>query len=109
MRLTLRTLLAYLDGSLPAPLVADVERQLQAHETARQLLERMQQVVSRVRQEPPRLDPRDAMADPNRMAEYLDGTLDLDLLVDHERACLESDALLAEVVAGHQILSRLLR
>lgn len=109
MRLTLRTLLAYLDGSLPNPLVAEVERQLQAHETARQLLERMQQVVSRVRQEPPRLDPRDTMADPNRMAEYLDGTLDLDLLVDHERACLESDALLAEVVAGHQILSRLLR
>src|SRR5690606_10368205 len=43
--------------------------------------------------------------DANAIAEYLDDTLAPELTADVERQCVASDAQLAEVAAGHQILA----
>jgi hypothetical protein len=109
MRLTLRTLLAYLDDALDPALTRQIGEKVAESETARDLIERIKKVTRRRRLTTPEMvgDPEVAV-DPNLVADYLDNALSEEQITELERLCLESDVNLAEVAACHQILAVIL-
>ena len=109
MRLTVRTLLAWLDHVLPPDEQQELEAKVAGSAAAHQLVDRIRRVVKQPTIVPPRLDGRGLAADPNSVAEYLDNRLEPDRLEAFERICIESDAHLAEVAACHEILATLAR
>ena len=116
MRLTLRTLLAYLDREHLKNLLSREESQaleelgskIGSNEFASGLVERIQSSLGRPRLGAPKLDGRGIGLDPNTVAEFLDNSLHQDRMQEFEKVCLESDVHLAEVAACHQILSLVL-
>jgi cytoskeletal protein RodZ len=109
MRLTLRTLLAYLDGILPADARADLAKQVDGNATAEGLIKRIGRTVARPEIPAPKLDGRGLADDANSVAEFLDNSLPADRLAAFEKICLESDLHLAEVAACHQLLAEIAR
>jgi hypothetical protein len=109
MRLTLRTLLAYLDGILPAAARADLAKQVEGNATAEGLIKRIRRAVARPEIPAPRLDGRGLADDANSVAEFLDNSLPADRLGAFEKICLESDLHLAEVAACHELLAEVAR
>ena len=107
MRLTLRTLLAWLDNVLPAGEQKQLGEKVTASPVAQQLVDRIRLVVERPQVGAPRPDGRGLAADANSVAEYLDNTLEPERLEPLERICLESDMHLAEVAACHTLLAEL--
>jgi hypothetical protein len=108
MRLTLRTLLAYLDDTLPAAEIKSIGQKVAESDAAQELIARIKQVTRRRRLTTPPLTGPNARFDANDVAEYLDGELPAEKVVDLEKACRESDVHLAEVAACHQILTLVL-
>jgi len=116
MRLTLRTLLAYLDREHLKNLLSPEEsRALEElgtkignNEFASGLVERIHGSLGRPRLGAPKLNGRGIGLDPNTVAEFLDNSLHQDRMQEFEKVCLESDVHLAEVAACHQILSLVL-
>ena len=109
MRLTLRTLLAWMDGVLPAEEQRQLGDKVDASPVARQLVERIHAVVDNPHLSAPRVDAKGLGGDPDTVAEFLDNTLPADRLEAFERICLESDMHLAEVAACHSILAEVAR
>lgn len=109
MRLTVRTLLAWLDHMLPPDVQHELSDKVAASTPAQQLVARIRQVVERPTIPAPRVDGRGLAADPNSVAEYLDNSLASDRLEAFERICVESDMHLAEVAACHEILATVAR
>lgn len=109
MRLTLRTLLAWLDNLLPQQEQRDLGDKVAASEIAPLLVRRIRETVARSTLPAPRVDGRGLAEDPNKAAEYLENTLEQDLLGAFERVCLESDVHLAEIAACHAVLADLIR
>ena len=109
MRLTLRTVLAYLEDALPPENARRIGRMIGRSPAARRIVARIRKVVRRRRliAVKPDSDSKKGM-DANDMSEYLDNTLPEEQLHRVERRCLKHDALLAEAAACHQILSRVL-
>lgn len=104
MRLTLRTLLAYLDDRLSAEQTRDLGRRISSSSFSGQLIDRIQK-VKRSR----RTAAADGVAelDPNLIAEYLDDQLEAAQVAEIEKRILGSDRLLAEVAATHEVLGNL--
>src|SRR5688572_30906147 len=108
MRLTLRTLLAYLEDALPPENAKRMGRLIARSAAARRLSARIRKVVRRRRLIAVRPDSDAKGLDANDMSEYLDNSLPEAQVRRVERRCLKHDALLAEAAACHQILSRVL-
>ena len=106
MRLTLRTLLAYRDGVLDAVYVPELKKKYEESATAQSIAQRIQSGIRNRKLITIPIEAKGFGVDPNDVATFLDGTMPLDRLPDMERQCLESNSLLAEVAASHQILSR---
>lgn len=106
MRLTLRTLLAYLDGILEPADQAELAKQVETSDNAKELVHRTGDTMRRLRLGAPPVD--SATHDANSVAEYLDNTMAPEDVVEFERRCLESDPELAEVASCHQVLKMVL-
>ena len=108
MRLTLRTLLAYLDNVLDPADAEQLGAKIRDSEFATGLKQRIQSIIVKPRMGAPKLDAKGLTGDANNVAEYLDSSLPPDRVGDFERVCLESDVTLAEAAACHQILTLVL-
>lgn len=105
MRLTLRTLLAYIDDRLPPEKAREIGLKIQKSPFATELADRVREVKRRRRiaADQDKAPPVDA----NLIAEYLDDQLAPDVVARLEQRILASDALLAEVAAAHELLGTL--
>lgn len=106
MRLTLRTLLAWLDDTLQPAEVRAIGKQVAESPFAQELSERIYRVTRQRRLSVPGNSGPDG-SDPNVVAGYVDNDLDPEAVADYEKKCLTSDVNLAEVASVHQILSLL--
>ena len=99
MRLTLRTLLAYLDEILEAEDAQELQHKIKESEVASKLAHRIRHVIGQLRGDAPTPMAEGLGKDANSVAEYLDNTLPAEKIAEFERICLESDGHLAEVAA----------
>jgi hypothetical protein len=107
VRLTLRTLLAYLDDTLEASEIKEIGQKVAESDAAQELVARLKQVTRRRRLTVPAASGPEG-TDPNDVAEYLDNELAADRVSELEKLALESDVHLAEIAACHQILTLVL-
>ena len=108
MRLTLRTLLAYLDDTLEPAQANLIGQKVAESSVAEELIDRIKRVTRRRSLANPSIVGEDSKLDPNTVAEYLNDELSADELSEVEQICLEQDVYLAEVAACHQILTLML-
>lgn len=109
MRLTLRTLLAWIDGLLPDIDRDELAAKIAASPVAPRLVERIEEVTARPGLPAPRPDGRGLAEDANTAAEFLDNMLPVERLEAFERVCLDSDIHLAEVAECHALLAEVAR
>ena len=100
MRLTLRTLIAYLDDELQPDQAKEIGQKLTESSYATALVDRIKEVMRRRRLSAPELFGKGAGLDPNLVAEYLDSELTPAEVVDVEKICLDSDMHLDAWLAG---------
>ncbi len=108
MRLTLRTLLAYLDDVLEPSQTKLIGQKIQESPRAELLISKIREVMRRRRLLAPDVSGARVGIDPNIVAQYLDNTLPAEQVAEVEGILLESDELLAEVAACHQVLTLVL-
>jgi hypothetical protein len=100
MRLTLRTLLAYLDNALPPAESQEIAQKLQTSPVATKLAGRIGELLAADDCGPaPGLDP-------NLVAGYLDNTLQPEQIMEVETLCLASGSQIEEAAACHRLLFR---
>ncbi len=104
MRLTLRTLLAYLDDTLDPVQARQIGEKVAESTVAQELIDKIKRVARRRSITIPSATGPDA-ADPNLVAEYLDNDLPVEKIAEIEEQALHSDVHLAEIAACHQLLT----
>ncbi len=104
LRLTLRTLLAWLDGVLSADEADAFAAKLSASGSARVLVDRIRAVVAHPGLDSPKVVGKGLGADANTVAEYLTNSLPAEAVAAFEMVCIESDVHLAEVASCHRTL-----
>ena len=104
MRLTLRTLLAWLDDTLSPTEVREIGQHVSESQFAQDLVQKIDRVTRQRRLSVPNDNGAEA-TDPSRVAAYLDNQLSAEEVAEYEKKCLTSDVHLAEVASVHQILS----
>jgi hypothetical protein len=109
MRLTLRTLLAWIDGMLPAASSAELQDRVASSTAARRIVERIDSLLSDQRIQAPDPLEQGFGGDANVTAEYLDNVLEPGRLDEFERLSLESNERLAEVAGCHRLLAEVIR
>lgn len=107
MKLTLRTLLAFLNETVSEDEAAALRKKIKESPAIRELIQRIRQVVSQPQLMAPRVLGKGLGADPNYAAEYIDNTLDLEQVAEFEKLTIGSDIFLAEIAEAHQILASL--
>jgi len=105
MRLTLRTILAYLDDVLEPAQARELGEKISESKEAADLMSRIRDVMRRRRIGAPELAGPGSGPDPNMVSDYLENLLTPEQVVEMERLCQASDLHLAEVAACHKILS----
>lgn len=108
LRLTLRTLLAYLDDTLPAAEAKVIGHKLSESKQAMELVDQIKKVIRKRGLSTPPSGTEGGPSDPNTVAAYLSDNLPADQVTEFEKLALESDVHLADVAACHQILTLLL-
>lgn len=109
MRLTIRTLLAWIDEVLPPEDQRDLGEKVAGSGVAPRLVERIRYLVEHAAVAAPAPEGRGLADDPNTAAEFLDNVLASDRLEAFERVCVESDRHLAEASACHRLLAEIAR
>ncbi len=104
MRLTLRTLLAYLDDTLDPAQARQIGEKVAESTVAQELIDKIKRVARRRSITIPSATGPDS-ADPNLVAEYLDNDLPVEKIAEIEEQALHSDVHLAEIAACHQLLT----
>ncbi|MEL7264898.1 MAG: hypothetical protein AAFP69_08845, partial [Planctomycetota bacterium] len=108
MRLTLRTLLAYLDDALEEDQLQVLQQKLADSDVAKDLAGKIQDAIS----DPmiPAMNPltSNPTGDINQVSDYIDNTIPPRQVSELEQKCLDSRILLSEVAGCHQILTRML-
>lgn len=108
MRLTLRTILAYLDDVLPPVQAREIGEKISEGKEASALVARIRDVLRRRRIGAPEIAGPGSGPDPNVVSEYLENLLPPNQVVELERLCQASDVHLAEVAACHKVLTMVL-
>jgi hypothetical protein len=112
LRLTLRTLLAYLDDTLDPGEIKSIGDKVADSTTAQETIARVKKLVRKRRLTTPPFTGPGAKFDANTIAEYLDNALESDAVTELEQYCLEkdptADLYLAEIASCHQILTLVL-
>ena len=109
MRLTLRTLLGWVDGVLPAEEHSAIGVMVAGSKVATRLAERIREGAACGSTDVPLTGGPAIADDANRVAEYLDNTLWSEHLTAFERLCIESRPHLEEVATCHGILAEMAR
>ena len=109
MRLTLRTLMAWIDRVLPADDQRALGDKVAASPVAGQLVDRIQTAVGRAELPAPAVIGKGLADGANTVAEFLDNVLPGDRLEAFERICIDSDMHLAEAAACHRMLAEMSR
>ncbi|QDS90728.1 hypothetical protein EC9_49440 [Rosistilla ulvae] len=108
MRLTVRTLLAYLDHVLPEEANEALSAKLRDSPYATQLADKIKASIQRTDLGAPAVGAVHPIEDANTIAEYLDSVLPGERIPEVERVLLESDVHMSEAAACHQILTLVL-
>jgi hypothetical protein len=108
IRLTLRTLLAYLDDTLPPEEARELGEKIAVSPQALELAERLKKLMRKRSISTPPSGPDGGPSDPNIVAAYLSDALPPEIVAEFEKAVSDSDPHLAELAACHQILTLVL-
>lgn len=108
MRLTVRTLLAYLDGVLDAESSEVLAKKINESDFAGNLAARVRDSIGNPQIGSPAVGATHPIEDPNTVAEYLDNVLQAQHVPEVEKVLVDSDVHLSEAAACHQILTLVL-
>ena len=108
MRLTLRTLLNWINNNLSEEDAALVAQKVEESELAKALKAQIEGIMAQEKLPAPELLDGTPKGNANAAAEYLDNSMDPKQTPDFEKFCIHSDIMLGEIAGCHQILSRAL-
>ena len=108
MRLTLRTLLNWLNNNLSEADAALVAQKVEESELAKALKAQIEGIMAQEHLPAPELLDGTPKGNANSAAEYLDNSMDPKLTPDFEKFCIHSDIMLGEIAGCHEILSQAL-